>query len=593
MLDKIILNSQLISRRIFLLIFGKLALLFLLLGRMFYMQVLKQNEYKTLSDKNRINLILNPPPRGKIYDLQDKLLADNKSCFRLFLDRTVGDYKTQVKLLSDILSLSQDVIGEIEKKISKSSRRIPVMILDNLNWQQISVVEEQKLYLSSIFIDVGLSRFYPFNNIVAHILGYVGILNEQEKQELNINNIADFNVGKYGIEKYYENKLRGEFGYKQIEVNAYGKQVREITNVPSSSGSDLYINIDLSLQQKAMSYLSETHSASAIVMDCRTGGVLILASWPSFESNKFIKLSQKYWNQLTMDIYKPLINKTIQTAYPPGSVFKLITVLAALEAGTTPNKTVYCSGLSNIGTNSFRCHKHSGHGTIDMLNALKYSCNSYMYELSRTIGAEKIIETARKFGFGSKTNIDLHGEVSGFVPSSEWKKKIFKNRWTIGDSLNISIGQGALLATPIQLVNFVTSIATNGKLYRPHILKSDPIFEMIDIKQTSFDVVKQAMHRAVNTEGGTAYYSRILNENHIMAGKTGTSQVQAKTSANDDLNRETISWERRNHASFVGFAPYHNPQYAILVFVNHGGGGGRVAAPIASKILSDVMVKYS
>ena len=391
--------------------------------------------------------------------------------------------------------------------------------------------------------------------------------------------------------KRYEGKLRGEFGYKQIEVNAFGKQVREIRNVESQQGEDLHLNIDVNLQQKIQPYLNK-QGCSAIVMDSTNGNILILAASPVFEPNNFSKLSQDYWQSLISDPYKPLINKTIQSTYPPGSVFKIITILAALEAGITPDKTVYCTGVSALGSNSFRCANHSVLRSLDMFDAIKYSCNTYMYEIARLIGSDKILEVARKFGLGSKTGIDLLGEVSGLVPSKEWKNEKSKSKWSLGDTLNISIGQGFLLTTPIQLVRFGSAIASNGKLYTPRIAKNDPAFTQVKINQKHLDILKEGMYRAVNTIGGTAYYSRILSEEHILAGKTGTSQVQAKANARDDLSRASISWHKRNHGIFIGFAPYHAPRYSILVFVDHGGGGGRAAAPIASKIMSEVLEKY-
>ncbi len=588
MLNKLILHGRLITRRIFLLIIGKLFLVFILFGRMFYIQILKNNEYTTLSDKNRINLILKYPRRGKIYDIKNKLLADNRPCFRIFLNKlSTIDYYKQVKLICDILSFSNEEIEIIYKNIRNSRKYLPVMIANNLSFEQISCVEEHKFNLSAIFVDIGFIRFYPFDDMTSNIIGYIGIINEREKQELQINNISEFNIGKSSIEKYYENKLRGEFGYQQVEINAYGQQLREINNIPPVQGEDIYLNIDSSLQQKTIEYLSNVPSASAILMDITSGAVIVLASTPSYKSNQFNKLSKEYWQDLNNNIYRPLINKTIQTSYPPGSIFKLITIIAALESGISPNKIINCTGASVIGTNSFRCHKHYGHGNIDMTTSLQYSCNSYMYEIAKIIGGEKIIDVAKKFGFGVKTGIDLCGEISGFLPSNEWKLKIFKSGWTIGDSMNIAIGQGALLSTPIQIANFVTSIANNGKLFIPTILKKTTKFQTIDVKQENLDFIKRAMYKVVNNSGGTAYGSKI--DNYIIAGKTGTAQVQAKTSAKDDLNRTTIEWKRRNHASFIGFAPYHSPRYAVSVIVDHGGGGGSTAAPIATKILQECL----
>ncbi|AJQ51976.1 penicillin-binding protein 2 [Rickettsia conorii] len=592
MLNKKILHGELISRRAFIIGLGKLGFLSLLGIRMFYLQLIKSEEYKTLSDKNRINFVVLPPTRGRIYDLDGNILATNKPCYQLVIDRSINNnYRDELEIISNILNLSPEKYNYIKQKIKKSSRHTPLIIFDQLDWQQVSMIEEQKHKLASIFIDIGYLRFYPFSSVTAHLIGYLGQINEQEKQELNIHSLSDFNIGKSGIEKYYDNKLRGEFGYKKVEVNAYGKQVREIAGTPTKSGEDMHLNIDASLQQNIQQYLNPKGS-SAIVMDTKTGNVLICASTPGFESNHFSKLSENYWQSLTSDPYKPLINKVIQNSYPPGSVFKIITVLAALEVGINPNKTVFCDGSSALSTNSFRCWNHSGHRTLDMMSALKHSCNIYMYELARIVGPDKILEVAREFGLGSKTGIDLAPESSGFVPSKEWKKKKLKLPWSIGDSFNLAIGQGFLGVTPMQLARFITAIASNGKLYTPRILKNDPEFYNVNIKPENITIIQESLYNTVNVAGGTAYYNRILGKNRQLAGKTGTSQVQGKLNAQDDLSRKSIAWERRNHALFLGFAPYHDPSYSVTVFIDHGGGGSKAAAPVARKIMSDVLDKY-
>ncbi len=597
MLDRGILYKQLISRRTFLIGAGGLGLFSTLAMRLFYMQLIKKDEYKTLSDKNRISLVLAPPARGKIYDTHGKMIATNQSCFRLMLDKGINtaakrSYKEELEFVKSILELPEEQYIYILKKVKNANLRTPVNIISQLTWQQLAIIEEYKPHLNSIFIDTGQARLYPAEEALAHLIGYVGQINEQDAKELNLNNVGAFNVGKAGLEKYYEETLRGQFGYKQMEVNAFGKYVRELSNKPSSIGANLHLHVDAELQKKVWSFLNR-QGCSAIVMDVHTGHILLAASTPGFKPNEFIKLSQNYWQSLINDPYKPLINKIAQNSYPPGSVFKIITILAALEAGIKPNKRVICTGSSMLGGNNFRCHNKHGHGELDMFGAIKYSCNIYMYEMARLIGAEGIIDMAKKFGFGSATGVDLPSESTGFVPTPNWKKARFKTNWSLGDSFNLSIGQGFLLASPIQLARFSAAIASNGKLHKPQIAKiaSEPeqiTTTQIDINLEHINIVKEAMYLAVNTEGGTAYYSRITDENRILAGKTGTAQVQSKAHANDDLSRDSIAWGRRNHAVFIGFGPYHDPRYSITVFVDHGGGGGRAAAPIASKIMSEI-----
>ena len=408
MLSNETLRNQLVSRRAFLIGAGKVSLLSLLASRMFYMQLIKNDEYRTLSDKNRISLVIVPPLRGRILDVENRLLATNQKCFRLLLNKdTNKNYKKEFKFISQVLELPDEAQEYILKRVGKASWRTPVIILDQLNWQQISLIEEHKPTLSSIFVDMGYARLYPEGSSLAHLTGYMGQINEQEKQELELrSNISDFYVGKSGLEKHYETNLRGHFGYKEMEVNAFGKYLKELSKLEAIPGGDLYLNIDASLQEKIQGYLNKK-SCSVAVMDCHNGNVLILASTPVFDPNNFTKLTPDYWSGLINDPYKPLIYKAVQSSYPPGSAFKIITVLAALAAGIPTNKIVNCRGAPVLGGNSFRCSRKTGHGPLDMFGAIKHSCNYYMYEIGRLIGPDAIISMARKFGFGQPTMIDL------------------------------------------------------------------------------------------------------------------------------------------------------------------------------------------
>jgi penicillin-binding protein 2 len=328
-------------------------------------------------------------------------------------------------------------------------------------------------------------------------------------------------------------------------------------------------------------------------MDCTNGGMLICSSSPGYDPNKFINLSTKYWNSLMNNPYKPLIDKTIKGLYPPGSIFKIITALAALESGVNPDDKIICTGGPILGGNKFRCSRSRGHGALNMIDAIKHSCNSYIYGIARQIGPDKILEVATKFGFGQRTNIDLPGELSGFIPSQVWKKEKYGTRWNLGDTLNLSIGQGFLLTTPLQLTRMIAAIANGGKLLTPRIVSSETEYTQIDVSLEHLDIIKTALYHTINSPGGTGYLSRVNYKSMRMAGKTGTAQVQAKKNAADNLSREDINWESRNHAIFTGYAPFNTPKFAISVYYDHGGGGGRAAAPIAKKIIKDVLKKYS
>ena len=591
MLDRSSLNRQIMTRRTFVIGAGKLSLLFLLAGRMFYMQFIKKDEYRTLSDNNRIKMILLSPTRGQIFDSDGVIIAKNNTCFRLLLDKNGNPkYSEEINHLIEILELDDYQIDEIKKRISKEGRRVAAIIIDCLDWNQVAVIEERKADFKSLFIDTGFERFYKSGLSTAHLIGYLGRPGTGEDEPTKL---ADetFKVGKGGIEKFYEEHLRGEFGFKRIEVNALGKYVRELGKSASKPGNDLYLNINAELQENALKHMN-AQGCSAIVMDCTNGNVIICASTPSFDPNKFSKLSNQYWNSLINDPYKPLIDKTTKSLYPPGSVFKIITALAALEAGIDPDNKIICTGAPILGGNSFRCSRSRGHGALNMVDALKHSCNHYIYAVARQTGADKIIEVANRFGLGKPTGVDLPGELSGFVPNKQWKMEKYGTKWGVGDTLNLSIGQGFILATPMQLACLITAIASNGKLFSPKIAVGAPNYVQLDLQQSNLEIIKTALFNTMNTPGGTGYLSRLDYKSMHMAGKTGTAQVQAKKNASDDLSRDNIAWGSRNHAIFSGYAPFDNPKYAISIYFDHGGGGGRASAPIAKKIMQDVLLKY-
>lgn len=591
MLDRSSLDRQIMTRRTFVIGAGKLGLLFLLAGRMFYMQFIKKDEYQTLSDNNRIKMILLSPIRGQIFDSQGRVIAKNNTCFRLLLDKNGNPkFLEEIDHLVKILELDDYQIDEVKKRVTKGGRRVAAIIIDCLDWNQVAIIEEKKADFKSLFIDTGFERFYESGIATAHLIGYLGRPKTIEDEPTRL---ADetFKVGKGGIEKFYEEHLRGEFGFKRIEVNALGKYVRELGKSASKSGSDLHLNIDSKLQEGALNHMN-AQGCSAIVVDCTNGNILICASTPSFDPNKFNKLSSQYWNDLVNDQHKPLIDKTVRSLYPPGSVFKIITALAALEAGIDPDNKIICTGGPVLGGNSFRCSRSRGHGALNMIDALKHSCNSYVFAVARQIGAAKIIEVANRFGFGKPTGVDLPGELSGFVPTEQWKMEKYGTKWSVGDTLNLSIGQGFLLVTPIQLACLITAIASNGKLFSPRIAVGNSSYVQLNVQQSHLEIIQTALYNTMNTPGGTGYLSRIDYKSMHMAGKTGTAQVQAKKNASDDLSRDNIAWVSRNHAIYSGYAPFDKPKYAISIYFDHGGGGGRAAAPIAKKIMQEVLLKY-
>jgi len=582
-LDREVIRHQLVSRRTFILTSGKVGILSALLGRMLYLQLIKGNEYQILSDKNRISLVITPPERGLIEDRNGFVISENRPSYFLKLDRRQSTtYKESLANLFELLKLDDDAKRSIFAKLKRTSYRTPVNLAQDISWENVALIEERIHDLSGIYIEATSLRKYNFPEIYSHITGYVGKISEAEQQELG-QSANEFQMGKTGIEKQYEEVLQGELGYRKIEVDAHGLYINELEKVDSIKGNSINLNIDDNCQQHLHSVMNPIGS-SAIVMDVSNGEVIASCSMPVFNPNEFVGgISSANWKKLMNDPYKPLINKVVQTQYPPGSNFKLITVLAALEAGILPTQKFFCSGSVAIGSRDFHCWHLSGHGELDMIDSIKHSCNCYMFNLGKLIGGDRILAVARRFGYGSLTGVDLPGEQKGFVPDREWKLKNFKFDWSLGDTFNIAIGQGALLSTPIQQVRMVAAFANGGKLLRPRFAQSCEQESIeISIKTEHLAIIREGMFRAVNIEGGTAFRSKANNT--ILAGKTGTSQVQAKKNAHDDLSRDSVRWQSRNHALFVGFVPFDNPIYAVSVIVDHGGGGAKSAAPIAKEI---------
>lgn len=586
MLDRDTLRNQQISRRTFIIGAGKMGLLLILACRLFYMQFIKKDQYNTLADKNRVRIILIPPIRGQIFDIQGEVLATNQSNFNLLLEKSGNPgYMKEVEIVLKLLDLDEDQIKEVNKKVKRAGHKVPAVIIDLLEWEKVSIIEERKSELQALFVDVGFNRYYPYKESCAHLLGYLG--REDKNNEIS----EQFRIGKSGVEKFYEASLRGYFGHKKLEVNAHGRYIRSISTSASKPGENVKVNINGRVQEAVQKILN-VQGCSAVVMDCTNGNIACLNSAPSYNPNEFIKLSQNYWNSLMDNNYNPLINKVTQSLYPPGSIFKLVVILAALQDGLDPNEKIFCNGQPFLGGNSFRCAKRAGHGSIAMSDAIKGSCNTYVYSLARRIGPDKIINMSRSLGFGALTGIDMPNEKAGFVPDREWKFNHTKNKWRLGDTLNLSIGQGYLMATPLQLVRMMAAIASNGKLFTPNVGDRKAEYTHLNIHQDHFDLLKDALYRVINEKGGTGYLSRITSNYGYMAGKTGTAQVQAKKNAFDNLNRTDLAWHRRNHAIFSGYAPFKDPKYAINVYYDHGGGGGRSAAPIAKQVM-EIILKSS
>lgn len=580
------LKQQQISRRTFVLASTKISMLCCLLGRLFYLQFFKGIEYKKLSDKNRISLIMIPPKRGTIFDCNGNIMADNKQMYQIKFDRKqVKDYISSFKKLFSIIDFEEEVKQSILTRLSRQGNRGPIVISENISWKELAIIEENLSELPGVFLEKTMIREYKSPNSIAHVTGYIGKISDSD---LNLNNYAiDFKIGKNGIEKQYESQLQGKFGLKKMEINAYGLYINELEKESSSDGDNIVTNINMHLQEKIYSMLSPLGS-SAIVMEIATGKVISLVSSPSYDPNQFVTtLAPSYWNKIKNNVSLPLINKTIQTTYPPGSAFKVVTALAALENGLNPYSIVNCTGSVTVNNKTFNCWLRTGHGPINLIQAISVSCNCYMYHISKMIGAEAILTTAKKLGLGEVTRIDLPGENKGLIPDANWKLRNFKIDWSLGDAFNIAIGQGPILVTPIQLAKISSIIASDGNIVEPRIVGQSYNKSNLAVNQKNLKFIQEGMFHAVNSYGGTAFNHRL--NNIIFAGKTGTSQVQAKKNVTDDLSRANIAWERRNHGLFIGYAPFDKPKYSIAVIVDHGGGGASAAAPIAKVICNELV----
>lgn len=593
------LNHGQLTRRAALL--GGAQLLFMggLAARMRYLQVEQADQFRLLAEENRINVRLIPPSRGEVFDRNGKRLAQNAPSYRIVIVREdAGDVDASLARLAQIIELEDETITRVKQELKRSAPFLPVTIASDVTWADISKVSVNAPALPGITPEVGLSRFYPRGSDFAHVLGYVGPVSDYDLSKIQdpdpVLMIPRFQIGKVGVETKLEPVLRGKAGSKRVEVNAAGRVMRELDRQEGTAGSDIQLSIDAALQGYVQARLTG-ESASAVVIDCTNGDVLACASAPTFDPNLFVRgISSKDYGELTGNKYRPLASKTVQGLYPPGSTFKMITAMAALEAGLIgPDDTAYCPGHLEVSGRRFHCWKRAGHGWVDLQDSLKKSCDVYYYDLAIKVGIEKISAMARRFGLGQRHDVPMSAVAEGLAPTMDWKQIHHGQPWRVGDTVNSSIGQGFLLASPLQLAVMSARLAT-GREVSPRLVKSvdgveQPLRggESLGVNENNLRKMRRAMFAVVNDRRGTAYRSRIIDEQMRMAGKTGTSQVRNITAAERRagvIRNEDLPWERRDHALFVNFAPYDNPKVAVSVIVEHGGGGSKAAAPIARDV---------
>jgi penicillin-binding protein 2 len=575
-----------------------------LMGRMFYLQVIESDKYTSMSEKNSVNNQLLQPERGRILDRNGIPLAINQENFRaVLIVETIDDVEEALDSIGQIINLSERDKNRIMHDAKKARKFGPVVIRDYLSWEEVSRIEINLPDLPNVLIDVGQTRYYPLVRLGAHLLGYVSAVTENDIQNSSdrLLELPGFRIGKAGIERVYDSALRGKGGTRQIIVNAVGKNIRELSRIPGERGTDISLTIDIDLQKLAAQRLKQ-ESGSVIVMDIHSGEIIVMASSPSFDPNAFNRgLTSEEWKELSTDQKSPLTNKAISGQYPPGSTFKTIVALAALESGLiTKDHSVDCQGRMTLGNFTWYCDKR--HGVLDMKAAIERSCDVYFYDVAHRIGIDTIADMAKKFGLGSKLDIGLPAENSGLVPNRSWKKETLGVPWTPGEDFNAGIGQGYLQVTPLQLVVLAARLANRGLGVLPRLIKDDNSdrqnrdFPSLGISASSLSTVLEGMIRVTMEPSGTAYASRITHPAFAMAGKTGTAQVHHLSLTEHHLEKATKpedrAWKLRDHALFIGFAPIVEPRYACAVVIEHGGWGASAAAPVAKDVLLAVQQHY-
>jgi penicillin-binding protein 2 len=593
-------SAGIITRRGLLLGAAQVGFAGVLVGRMRFMQLEQADEYRMLADQNRINIRLLPPARGLVFDRKGVLVAGNEQNYRIVMVREdAGDPETVLERLGKLIWLDP---AETEKALAEMNRRspfVPVTIADRVSWDDVAKVAVNAPALPGVLPEMGLSRIYPMGEDFAHVVGYVGPVSDYDLERIDdrdpLLQIPRFQIGKTGVEAAYESSLRGKAGTSRVEVNAVGRVMRELTREEGEQGASVQLTINHALQNFCEARLAG-ESAAVVVMDTRNGDLLAMASAPSFDPNKFVRgISSQDYSALLEDPYRPLPNKASQGIYPPGSTFKMVTALAALEDGLISlDDTFTCRGFLEVSGRRFHCWSRGGHGKVDLVRSLRESCDVYYYELSQLVGIERITAMAHKLGLGQRHDVSTGSVAEGLMPTKAWKREVRGAEWLIGDTLNATIGQGYVLASPLQLAVMTARIST-GTAIRPRMVRAidgveEPVLglEALDIDPVHLDAVRLGMYEVVNGQRGTAGSSRVVADGLRIAGKTGTSQVRNITAAerasgvtsNDDL-----PWERRDHALFVGYAPHDLPEIAVSVVVEHGGGGSTAAAPIARDVL--------
>lgn len=589
-----------LTRRSILLAGASLLTFTALSTRLAYLQIFRGSQYRSMAKENSLKLVLIPPSRGRLLDRNREILAGRKPNQRLLFEARAEsniDPKEVMERLEKLVPLSTRYLQEAKRQIRKS-RGTPVLLKEHLNWEELSKVEFHTPDLPGVTIDVGEMRDYPLGEMTAHSIGYVYTVAPEDNPNSPLLKMPGFKIGKSGIEKALEETLQGQAGVRSVEVNVHGMHISEVSRKESVAGKDVMLTMDARLQKFVAERLGE-ESGSVVVMDVKTGDVLAFVSNPAFDPNRFSEgIRTDYWNQLRENPRTPLLNKASAGMYPPGSTFKMMTGLAGLEAGViTPKTRFYCPGHFYLGSHRFNCWKEEGHGSVNLKQAIERSCDTFFYNVGQRLKIEQLAETSRKFGLGSPTGILIPGEKGGLIPDEAWKKRVHKQAWQGGDTVNAAIGQGYVLTTPLQLAVMCARLVNGGYAVTPQMLLNNAEdalhtnhFDPVQVSQEHLAPILEGMQAVVNSPNGTAYGKRILEVGKEMGGKTGTAQVRRIIQRG--MNQNQLPWEMRHHALFVGYAPVDKPRFCVSVVIEHGGGGSSAAAPVAKDILEKVQSLY-
>lgn len=592
------------TRRALMLGAGQLGLLGFLGYRLQKLQLEQGERYATLADENRISARLIAPPRGRVLDRVGRVVGANDLNWRVLLTaEQTQDVGATLETFSKIIPLTEQERARIEREVRRRRRFVPAVVREFLTWEEMAKIEVNAPDLPGISIDVGTTRQYPWGEHLAHVVGYVAPPAEADIDGDPLLELPGIRVGRSGIERFHDKILRGSAGTVQFEVNAVGRVIRELDRREGARGQDIGISIDAELQKAVRNRIEE--GTSIVVLDARNGEVVAMASQPSFDPNLFSSgISSAQWREWTRNRATPLINKTTNGLYAPGSTFKMVVGLAALEAKTvTHTERVFCPGHYDLGDTRFHCWRRFGHGSMDMRAALKNSCDVYFYELAKRTGIDRITAMAKRFGLGVDLEIELPGTRSGFSPTRQWRINQGKP-WNLGDTIVHGIGQGFYQFTPLSLATMTARLAT-GRAVQPHLTHSingkevkgirAEDWPLMGIPERDLKLMREGMWAVVNEQGGSGGSAKLPASVGVLAGKTGSVQVRrvSREQRERGFRVETMPREWRPHALFVAYAPYDNPQYAISVVVEHGTSGGSAAAPLAKEVMTDVMNRFN